>query len=119
SSIERLQQQRGRAIDVTGAERQQAVAGTRSRSQVANAVLDERRPRNRHSGTHLREGIDDELAGDALDRFLPCRVDVCDSNCVCCRERDGELTGEMARSRVQMRLEEHEDAATVLTQRSE
>ena len=51
--------------------------------------------------------IDDELAGDARDRLLARGVDVGDRHVVGGGQRLGELAGEVARARVEVRLEEN------------
>src|SRR5439155_14261939 len=58
---------------------------------------------------------DDELPAHARDRLLTGTIDLGHGDDVCRGEHGSELTGEMARAREEMRLEEDEDAAALPT----
>src|SRR5256886_12917238 len=112
-SSERLEDQGGRPVDVARAERQDTVAGPRPAREEANALFDRRRPTELHAGTGLGQGVDDQLACHTLDRLLACAIDVRNGNDVRRRKRSGELPREVACARVEVGLEESEDAAAV------
>ena len=86
---ESLAEQRRRVIDVAGADREQHVAGLRTFREMCGALLDRRHPCREHAA--IRERVDDELAGDALDRLLARGVDVGHRDVVGRRERRAEL----------------------------
>src|SRR2546423_4996201 len=117
SSRELLQDQRGASVDVARAERQHTVAGACTAREETDAVLDRRRPPQLHTRPGLGEGVDDQFPGHALDGLLACGIDVRYGNNVRRRQREAELAREVERARVQVRLEENEDAALVARRR--
>src|SRR5438874_13158737 len=117
SSRELLEDQRGASVDVARAERQHTVTGPRTAREETGAVLDRRRPPQLHAGPGLGEGVDDQFPGHALDGLLARAIDVRYGNDVRRRERDAKLVREVARARVQVRLEEDEEAAPVARRR--
>src|SRR6266566_8767743 len=117
SSSERLEDQRGGPVDVAGTERQHTVAGARPAREETSAILDRRRPPQLHAGARLGQSIDDQFPGHALDGLLARSIDVGYRNDVRRRKRDAELTREVTRARVEVGLEEDEDAASVAGRR--
>src|SRR5665811_2620350 len=63
-----------------------------------------------HAGPDLRELVDDQAAAHARQRRFARRVDVGDADGIRCRKGDGKLVREMERARIEVRLEEREDA---------
>src|SRR5439155_23234902 len=108
---QRLEDEWTRALDVACADREDQVAGTRSPGKEASTLLDGRRPGHVRPGPELGERVDDELPAHTLDRLLPRRVDVRDCDRVGGCERLREVAREVLRARVEVRLEEREQAA--------
>ncbi len=75
---------------------------------MVDPLLDGRRPRG-HTAS-IGQRVDDELAGHTRHRFLARGVDIRDRDVVGCRERRAELRRQVARPRVEVRLEEHAEA---------
>ncbi len=77
------------------------------------ALLDRGRPADDHAGALFGERVDDQLSAHACDRLLAGPVDLRHRDDVRSGKRGPELTREMPRARVQVRLEEHEHTAVV------
>src|SRR5262249_44119504 len=92
-------------VDVACAEHDQHVPGPRVPLQPLRALLDRRRPPRQHA--QVAERVDDQLAGDAGHGLLAGRVDVGDGDVVRGRKRAPELPRQVARPRIEVRLEEH------------
>ena len=108
-----LQEKRRRPVDVARAEGQSPVARPGQACEIRSALVDRRCPRDVHPGSPLSERIHDELAADAVDGLLACRVHVGHGDDVRVSKRGCELVCEMSRAGVEMRLEEHEQAPAV------
>ena len=63
------------------------------------------------AGAGLGDRVHDQLSGYVLDRLLPRRIDLRDRDGIRLGERRAELLRQMPRPRVQVRLEQDEDAA--------
>ncbi len=104
--VERLQEQRHGAVDVSGARDQHEIARPGPARDDARRVLELRRPADPHPRPCLRERVDHRAA--AHGRLLARRVHLGDARGVGGRQRSAELAGEVARPGGKVRLEEDE-----------
>src|SRR5688572_21087946 len=70
-----------------------------------------RRPADRHPRAGLEGAVDDDLPADARDRLLARGVDLHDHRGVRGRERRSEISSDVNRARVEVRLEEDDETA--------